>query len=106
MIRIWLDDIREMPEGFTHWAKNAYQAIGLIIPGNVNYISFDHDLGNYNNEKDEKNNGYEVAKFIEFMAYNREIKPIAWDIHSANPVGRKRIELTMQSANRFWNDEE
>jgi len=33
------------------------------------------------------------------------IKPFTWEIHSANPVGRKNIEQAMKSAERFWNME-
>jgi hypothetical protein len=95
-MRVWLDDIREIPEGFDIWAKNADFLLGLLISGNVTYISFDHDLG-------IDKTGYDVAKWIEEMAYSGFITPIQWDIHSANPVGRKNIQMAMEAAQRFWN---
>ena len=110
-MRIWLDDVRPMPNGFDFWAKNYYEMMGLLISGNVTHISFDHDLGLYGKETelDPRNTGYEVAKSIElqvFAYYNGEqsfyLPRLTWEIHSANPVGRKNIEQAMKSAERFW----
>lgn len=102
-IKIWLDDQindpdcpnRHPPEGFVG-IDNADDAIKLIMEGNVSYISFDHDLG-YNVK-----NGYDVASFIEELAFNKKIDKIDWDIHSANTVGAANIEMAMISAERFW----
>jgi hypothetical protein len=38
MIRIWLDDIREMPKGYTHWCKTPESAIELLKSKNVEMI--------------------------------------------------------------------
>lgn len=97
MIRIWLDDIREIPEGYTHWCKTPEEAIVLLSGGKVSYISFDHDLG-----LPEPENGNMVAKWIEEKAYSGEILPLNWDIHSANPTGYRNIRDSMLSAERFW----
>ena len=93
-MRIWLDDVRPMPNGFDFWAKNYYEMMGLLISGNVTHISFDHDLG-------LGMGGYDVAKYIEGLAYLGMVE-ITWDVHSANPAGRRNIELAMKSAERFW----
>jgi hypothetical protein len=98
-MRIWLDDIRPMPKGFDLWVRNAFYLKKLIKEGQVDYISFDHDLG----DEDDYNSGYAVADYIEELSFSNNIKPIAWDIHSQNPVGRYRIETAMKSAERFWN---
>lgn len=68
-----------------------------IISGDVTHISFDHDLGDF------AGTGYEVAKAVEYWAFHKVISSITWEIHSANPVGRKNIEQAMRSAERFWN---
>lgn len=96
-IRIWLDDIRPMPEFYTHHCKTATEAIALIQTGNVTHISLDHDLGN-----DNDGTGYHVARYIEERAYRREIPRINWQIHSANPVGRQRMTIAMQSADSYF----
>ena len=99
MIKLWLDDIRPMPEGFTHWAKTADEAIELLRTGEVTEISFDHDLG-----PETAGTGYDVAKFIEEQAHLGKSKPVSWRIHSANPVGRTNIEAAMKSAERAWTE--
>ena len=96
-IRMWLDDVRPMPREYNYHAKTSIEAINMLKNGNVVFISFDHDLG-------EDDTGYKVAQWIEEAAYNNKIKPIDWQIHSANPIGAKRIESTMKNAERFWNE--
>jgi hypothetical protein len=98
-MRIWLDDIRPMPDGFDYWATSAIEIIPRLKNGECDYISFDHDLG------DGKPTGYDLAKAIERYAYVGKMKKIGWDIHSANPVGKANIEMAMKSAERFWNHE-
>jgi len=102
-MKIWLDDQindmscpnRHTPEGFIG-VDNAEEAIKMIESGNVEYISFDHDLG------DNVKTGYDVALVIEELAYFGKINKIEWDIHSANPVGADNIKKAMISAERFW----
>ena len=96
-MKIWLDDIRPIPEGYTHWVKTPNEAIELIMLNETEHISFDHDLG-----LPEPTNGATVARFIELEAYLGNIHRFTWEIHSANPVGRANIEAAMLSAERFW----
>lgn len=96
-MRIWLDDLRPMPEGFTRWVKTPLAATKLIMTNKVEHISFDHDLG-----LPDPDNGYRVAAFIELQAYLGNVKRFTWAIHSANPVGRDNITAAMQSAERYW----
>jgi len=110
-MRLWIDDVRPMPDDYDLWAKTAIEA-KVYIGSNldITHVSFDHDLG------DENGTGYDVACFVEVISEsdywlrNRPevkpiIKPFTWDIHSANPVGSKRIEQAMKNAERFWNME-
>ena len=64
------------------------------------HISFDHDLG------DNRLSGYDLAKWVERRAHLNQIKRITWDIHSANPVGRKNIEMAMSNADKYWTQHE
>jgi len=95
-MRVWLDDIRLMPEGYDVHAKTAEQIINLLKTGEVTKISLDHDLGEYGGT------GYEVAKYIEKAAYYKEIPKLEWRIHSANPVGIIDMMLALKNADRFW----
>ena len=109
-MRVWLDDVRPMPEGFDYWAKNVYVLYGLLIAGKVSHISFDHDLGQFNGEDDSKNTGYFIAREIEGWVFELvdgyselDLPRITWDVHSSNPVGRKSIEDAMKCADKNWN---
>lgn len=97
--RIWLDDIRVMPNGYDIHFTKASDCISFIefFPDRIGHISFDHDLGN-----DADGTGYSVAVVIEGMAYYGDIDPITFDIHSANPIGQKNIERAMESAIKSW----
>ena len=104
-MKLWLDDQindpdtpdRHTPVGW-YGCTHAHQTIEYIKTGIVTEIDFDHDLG------EGKGTGYDVALVIEAGAYNGTLDPIKWNIHSANPVGRKRIEAAMQNADRYWRE--
>jgi hypothetical protein len=83
-----------MPKEFTHHALTAEMAISFLQTGQVECISFDHDLGT-----DET--GYTVAKYIERAVYDREISCPKWKVHSANPVGVENIRKAMASAEKI-----
>jgi hypothetical protein len=97
-MKIWLDDIRIPPDSTWTWCKTAEEAIGTIfVNQEIQFISFDHDLG-------EGASGYRVAVFLEFMASLGYKMVDTWDIHSANPVGRKNIQNALENANRFLSE--
>ena len=82
---LWIDDKRPAPKPFRH-CRNYKSAIASInyfstCEGGIDFISFDHDLG-------EKKSGYDIAKYI--VENNIPIK--AFSCHSMNPVGKKNIE--------------
>lgn len=106
-MRLWLDDERNPKTPFIQekfgaepdmiWVKSANQAIMLLNGGSINYISFDHDLG------EGAGNGYEVAQWIEEQAFYGRIPKLEWNIHSSNPVGAKRIRQAMLNAEKYWS---
>lgn len=97
-MRLWLDDLRPMPEGYDRHVKTAKEAIEALLVWTVTHISFDHDLG-----EPECGTGYDVASWIERQAFeNTNVERVSWRIHSANPVGRRNIEAAMTSADRYW----
>jgi hypothetical protein len=96
-MKIWLDDERSMPKGYNYHAHTAQEAVDFLAAGGVTAISLDHDLG------DEQNGtGYEVACFIEDGAFHGTLLPIVVSIHSANPVGRDRMEQAICHAKKYW----
>ncbi len=100
-VRIWLDDLRPMPSSFNVHCKTASEAIELLNKGNVQAISFDHDLGV------DGGTGYQVASFIEKEAKEGTLESIdQMTIHSANPVGRQNIKYAIRNAMKFWAQNE
>jgi len=96
-MRLYLDDERPTPAGWTR-AYTSAEAIALLAAGGVVEISLDHDLG-----PPEAGTGYDVACWIEEKAAFGELKPLRWGVHSANPVGRERMEAALRGAERWWS---
>ncbi|AHF91380.1 hypothetical protein OPIT5_15300 [Opitutaceae bacterium TAV5] len=84
-MKVWLDDVREAPEGWQRvfWPD---EAIALLQRGSVTGISLDHDLGD-----DTRGTGYDVIAWIEEAVAVRGFVAPEIRIHSANPVGRERM---------------
>jgi hypothetical protein len=105
-MKIWLDDQindpecpnRHTPDGW-YGTSSVLEVARLVKEGKVTYISFDHDLGK------PFFTGYLLARLIETWAFYGMVGRIEWDIHSANPVGRKNIQDAMVSANLSWSGE-
>jgi hypothetical protein len=95
-IHLWLDDERPAPAGWQH-VRTAAEAIAALRAGGVVEISLDHDLG-----EDSAGTGYDVACAIEREAAEGGLAGLRWRIHSANPVGRAKMEAALRSAERWW----
>ena len=102
-INLWLDDKRNPKDFAPHidwlWVMTAPAAITALETGTVKHISLDHDLGLL----PEEGCGYDVAVWLEEAAYLNKIPRLTWAIHSANPVGKKRMEAALNNADRYWN---
>jgi hypothetical protein len=86
-IRVWLDDMRDAPPGWTR-AYTAHEAIALLEARRVVELSLDHDLGD-----DEKfGTGYDVACWLEERVALDGFDPPSIKIHSANSVGRAPMQ--------------
>jgi len=91
-MRIYLDDLRSPSrEKFTELARSAAEFKGILCSrlketGFLEYVSFDHDLG-------EELTGYDCAKFLVSLDMERNILApnFIYNVHSANPVGRDNI---------------
>lgn len=105
-MKLWLDDERDPKDPYIQknfnatpdmiWVKTVEEAIVLINSGNVESISFDHDLGL--NQK----TGYDLAKYIEEGAHKGTINAMNFFVHSQNPIGCKYIKAALRSAKRAW----
>jgi len=96
-VKLWLDDERPAPDGW-ELVKTALECITALRCNEYEEISLDHDLG-------DGGTGYDVLLYIEAEVHrNPDYKcPMIW-IHSANPVGRKRMQQAIDSIFRLIED--
>ena len=92
---VWLDDVRPAPEGWT-WVKTPEEVVALLETGRVERLNLDHDLG-----LDEDRTGYAVLVWLEEAVMLRGFTaPASIAIHSANPVGRQRMQRAIEAIAR------
>ena len=94
-IKIWVDDIREIPEGYIG-TKSVDETIKLIEKiegegGKIGLLDLDHDLGDY------AQFGGDAIKILDYLVEHEKFYPIK--IHTANPVGRANMERAIR---RSW----
>jgi hypothetical protein len=94
-MRIWLDDERPPPDGWLA-VRTAPEAIRMLAAGAVTEISLDHDIG-----PPAAGSGYDVLLWIERAVVERGFRPPALRVHSANPVGRARMEQAISAIQRL-----
>lgn len=89
MIKIWVDDIRQAPQGW-HWCKSVNETIDLIKllgQNEIGEISLDHDSGIYYNQ------GKDYIKILDWI---EESYGYSWKVpihlHTQNAVGRENME--------------
>ena len=94
-MRVWLDDVRPAPEGWTlvRWPE---EVIALLKAGAVTHVSLDHDLGD-----DQHGTGYDVLLWIEEQVATAGFRPPGIAIHSANAAARLRMQAAIRSIERY-----
>ena len=99
-MRVYLDDTREAPAGWVR-AHTPEEVIELLRSGSVEALSLDHDLG-LTSDAGERT-GYDVLRWLEkAVATGAWVLPLPEiRIHSANPVGRRRMEQGIASIQRL-----
>ena len=97
-VKLWLDDERPAPEGWVH-VETANKAIMYLERRIVDEISLDHDLG----MMPGVGCGYDVALWLE---KNPRYLPKKWNVHSANPIGARKMKAALLNAERRKNEEE
>lgn len=96
VMKIWLDDIRPVPEGYVG-TRSVNETIRLIEDAEskgveIEILDLDHDLGDFASD------GGDAIKILDFLVERETYYPIA--IHTSNPVGRANMERMI---NRFWH---
>ena len=112
--KLYLDDMRYPPDNGPEWrlARNYHDALWYVWTYGIPYhISFDHDLADIHYENDDYGHddewmeksapyeftGHDFAKWFCQHCYekNVDLSEFSYNVHSANPVGAKRIDSYM-----------
>lgn len=93
-MNVYVDDLRDCPEGFTI-ARTFEEAVALLEQHEVDILSLDHDLG-----EDAEGNllptGYDLVKYF----YEHGLRANKIYLHTDNPVGRENMYETLKGAKR------
>ncbi len=95
MARIWLDDIREAPDGFVP-CKSVNETKAVIKEleernEKIELISCDHDLGDFARD------GGDGIKLLDWLVERNTLYPI--ELHTMNVVGRENMQRGIK---RYW----
>lgn len=93
-MKLFVDDKRDPPTEAWLIARDYMTAIMALETGLITIISLDHDLG-------DAKTGYDVICWIEKQVRTNDfIPPKIMTCHSANPVGKTRIEQAIKAINK------
>ena len=93
-MKIWIDDVRKPPSNDWVWIKSVNEAKKKIFDIDyhswhwIEFISLDHDAGDYVND------GGDYIKILDWLEETGRNYPI--HIHSMNPVGRENMRRIIQ----------
>lgn len=97
--RIFIDDLRECKYNTPCTVIRTFDDLVAHVKqhGLPQFISFDHDLADFDEYGNERT-GYDVAKFlVEYMIDNNIQVRFDYVVHSANPVGKHNIESYLEN---------
>ena len=92
---LWVDDLREPPQGEYCWVKSVNAAIAAIKQKRYfDYIDLDHDAGDY---------AYDGGDYIKLLDWLEEQQmEFIFKLHTMNPVGRQNMRAIIQKNN--WRE--
>ncbi len=96
-MNVFLDDRRPAPDDTWVLVTTPSAAISLLETGEVELISFDHDLG-YDGEIELTGN--DVLLWIEEAVALRGFQPPEMLVHSANPPGHEKLLRGIEAIHR------
>lgn len=103
--KLFLDDLRDVNNYYPNEdfvvCRTYQEAVDYVMQHGIpSFVSFDHDLGDTENENEET--GYTFAKFlVDYMIDNQIANPFGYHVHSANPVGTMNIIAYLDNAFKF-----
>lgn len=103
-MKLWLDDVRLPPAGYSKWVKTADECIEALETGKYTHVSLDHDLADEHYHGDKPANAYKEKTgmhVVLWMVENQNF-PAEVRVHTMNPVGRHNMMTALQK----WAPEE
>ncbi len=94
-IRLWVDPVREMPEGFDARARTVIETLGYLQTGLVSYISLNHSAGDGRTTRD-------IALWIREQAFLGDLPRLSWEVNAEKPESASGIIRTLQGADECW----
>lgn len=91
--KLYLDDIRNPKTDGWIVIRSYDEFVNWILENGIpDEISFDHDLSDTSITNNREMTGYDCAKWLGQYCWENGLPIPDWNVHSANPVGRKNIE--------------
>jgi len=90
MFDVYMDDVRNAPHGWK-LTRTLDDTKALLIAGLVDQLSLDHDMGEFSPT------GMDLVDWMVQTRHWPKFKPV---VHSANPVGKLRMQMTIE---RYWD---
>lgn len=97
--KIWVDDVRPVPDGYDIWCKSVNEGIAAIdsLPADCEiFLDLDHDAGDF---AEDGGDYIRLLDYIECFGLNSDGR-FSFRIHSMNTVGRQNMMLIISS--RGW----
>lgn len=95
-MKIFLDDIRKAPEGYTLCSSPGEVIKLLKTRKDIKEVSLDHDLG-----EDEPRTGFDVLVWIEEQVICNHYKPPYLKTHTTDPLAIMRMNIAIKTIERL-----
>ena len=90
MVKLYLDDLRPVPDGFIGIRSYIAFVAHITEYGLPDFISFDHDLG-------LEESGYDCTKWLVDYCLDHQQQLPDFAVHSQNPVGKENIQRLLEN---------
>lgn len=108
-MKLWLDDVRLPPAGYSKWVKTADECIEELKTGKYTHVSLDHDLADehYHGNKPARE-AYKEKTGMDVVLWMVEnnVFPAECRVHTMNPIGRHNMMTAFQKwapeSTRAW----
>lgn len=100
--KLWIDDVRPLPKEYKdsgEWtiARTAWEALFKLEIMDIEEVSLDHDLASFVGNREIT--GYDILNWLVDRKVHKQPVPKKVSVHSANPVGVRQMNATIQ---RYW----